>query len=91
MVWGCVGDKPLEEVLALLPQDAQWHWCAADLPRSLSPHDLSLVALDHGLQGNVHPSVKDALGEALDAALARDVVWVGGSLFVVGEALQSLA
>ena len=91
VVWGCVGDKPLEEVLALLPQDAQWHWCAADLPRSLSPDDLALAALDHGLQGDVHPSVKDALGEALNAAMARDVVWVGGSLFVVGEALQSLA
>lgn len=91
VVWGCVGDKPLEDVFPLLPREAHWYWCAADLPRSLSPVALAHRALDHGLQGKVHSSVKEALGEALDAANDRDLVWVGGSLFVVGEALRTMA
>ena len=87
VVWGTVRDKNPIEVMMLLPEDAQYWWCAADIPRAMSPIDVSNVRPE--LKGMALDSPVLALEAALNAANAEDVIWVGGSLFVVGDVLRA--
>lgn len=86
VVWGAVSDKALDPVLDLLPSFAKYYWCQADVPRAMPASDLAASA--PSLAGTVCPRPVDALASALASANERDVVWVGGSLFVVGDVLR---
>ena len=86
VVWGAVSDKALDSVLDLLPRSAKYYWCQADVPRAMPANDLAASA--PSLAGTVCPRPVDALASALASANERDVVWVGGSLFVVGDVLR---
>jgi len=86
VVWGTVGDKDPSEVMALLPADAAYRWCAADIPRAMAV-DL-VAAVRPELKGESHDTPVAALQAVLHEAQERDVVWVGGSLFVVGDVLR---
>ena len=86
IVWGTVGDKDPTDVMALLPVEASYAWCSADIPRAMKADVLSTVRPE--LLGRVHDSPLQALRAALDEAQEADVVWVGGSLFVVGDVLR---
>ena len=90
VVWGAVADKDLDAVLSLLPSDAVFHWCQADIPRALPAEELQETAAQLGLSGGCFGRVEDAYRHALHVAQPEDVVWVGGSLFVVGNLLRDL-
>lgn len=87
IVLGMVSDKDIGAVLALLPKDAAYHFCKADIPRGMDAATLRQKAEEHGLQGEAHPSVHAAVQAARRAAQADDLVLVTGSVFVVAEAL----
>lgn len=84
-VFGTVNDKDLSKVFPLLPKEALYYFCKAAIPRGLDANTLREAAKEYGLKGGVYPSV----GAAFEAAQARagehDCVFVGGSIFVVGE------
>lgn len=84
-VLGMVSDKNHDEVLALLPKDAVYYFCKPDLPRGLDAGELKAKAADSGLKGEKYPSVKDAFQAAKKTADNDDLVFVGGSTFVVAE------
>lgn len=88
IVFGVSKDKDYEEMLQLLPKMARYYWCAADLPRSLSPQDLKKAAGNFDLMGNIYSSVAGAVKAALNDADPDDLIYVGGSSFVVGEVLE---
>lgn len=90
VVWGAVADKDLDAVLSLLPSDAMCHWCQADILRALPADKLQETAAQLGLSGRCFDRVMDAYRHALHVAQPEDVVWVGGSLFVVGNLLRDL-
>ena len=77
-------------VLSLLPSDAVFHWCQADIPRALPAEELQETATQLGLSGGCFDRVEDAYRHALRVAQREDVLWVGGSLFVVGNLLRDL-
>jgi dihydrofolate synthase/folylpolyglutamate synthase len=87
VVLGVVNDKDIDGMLALLPADAIYYFCKADIPRGLDPGTLMTLAGKHGLSGNCFPSVKSAYAAALSAAGQNDLVFIGGSTFVVAEIL----
>lgn len=87
IVIGMVSDKDISAVLALLPTEAQYYFTQADIPRALSAEELMQKAKSHGLNGTVYPTVKQAVQMALKDADSRDFIFIGGSNFVVGEAL----
>ena len=89
MVFGMVNDKDLDEVLSLLPTDAEYFFCKPNVPRGLDSQILMEAALQHDLHGECYPSVELALREASIKALPNDVIYVGGSTFVVAEALSN--
>lgn len=87
IVMGVVNDKDLQHILPLFPTKAVYYFCKADVPRGMPAEDLQQQALKFGLTGNAYPSVPDAYTAAKAAAQPGDVVFVGGSIFVVAEIL----
>lgn len=87
VVIGVVGDKSADRMLQLLPQDAQYYFTAASIPRSLDVKLLAAKAGYYGLKGQITESVQDALQTARAAAGKGDLIVVTGSSFVVAEGL----
>lgn len=85
MVIGMVNDKDVVSVLHLLPQEATYYFCRADIPRGLDAQLLAKQAGDLGLKGYPYRSVKEALDTAKQQAKEDDLIFVGGSTFVVAE------
>ena len=84
-VIGMVNDKDIDHVLQLLPHSCEYYFCKADIPRGLDAKILAEKAFDLGLRGKVYSSVRDAFLSAQNDAHFDDVVFVGGSNFIVAE------
>lgn len=84
-VMGVVNDKDVSKILKMLPQDATYYFCRPDIPRGLDAASLQAQAIEAGLKGEIYSSVKEALAAAKTAAKNGDLVFVGGSTFVVAE------
>ena len=78
-------DKHLAPILQLLPKDATYYFCKPGIPRGLDEHDLQRQSLHAGMKGACYSSVIAALEAARENALENDLVFVGGSTFVVAE------
>ena len=87
VVIGMVNDKDQTKVLSLLPSNAKYYFTKAALPRATEPEELLAKAEPYGLRGNCYPTVRQALSAALANAGENDLVFVGGSTFVVAEIL----
>ncbi len=87
MVFGMVKDKDISKVLALLPKEAKYYFCKANLPRALDEKEMQAQASVFGLMGNCYASVIEAYKAAQSESIDTDVVFVGGSTFVVAEVL----
>jgi dihydrofolate synthase/folylpolyglutamate synthase len=85
VVLGFVSDKKLEDVLPLFPNNANYYFCKPDIPRGLSAAVLQEKAIQFDLIGKKYTSVKEALKNALLNANEQDIIYVGGSTFVVAE------
>jgi dihydrofolate synthase/folylpolyglutamate synthase len=93
VVFGMVRDKDIDAVLRLLPQEATYYITAAATPRSLPASEMATHLARYGLHGTVFPHVVDALNAATSAALAGGplhTVFIGGSNFVVAEAMAAM-
>jgi dihydrofolate synthase/folylpolyglutamate synthase len=88
MVIGTVNDKDVTKVLALLPREATYYFCQADIPRALPAEELAALATAQGLTGRAYGPVPVAVAVARAAAEADDVVFIGGSTFVVAEVAE---
>ena len=87
MVIGMVGDKDVSAILEILPKDANYIFCQPNIPRALSVHDLFNKAAQYSLKGQKIQNPLDALVEARKKAKQNDLIFVGGSTFVVAEIL----
>lgn len=85
IVLGMVKDKDQMEVLKLLPTTALYYFCQAKIPRALDAMALAQMAKECGLQGVVIADVNEALQAAKRAAKPNDLIFIGGSTFVVAE------
>ncbi len=92
IVIGFVADKDIEGILPLLPPDANYYFTQANIPRALDARILAQMAEQHGLNGRSYPSVKDAIHDALSVTQPQDLVFIGGSTFVIADylAIQQL-
>ena len=86
-VFGMVNDKDISHLLQMLPKTATYYFCKADIPRGLDAEELKQIAAAAGLTGNAYPSVREAVVAAQRSALPGDLVFIGGSTFVVAEAI----
>nr|WP_319997509.1 folylpolyglutamate synthase/dihydrofolate synthase family protein [uncultured Draconibacterium sp.] len=86
-IFGTVGDKDPEKVLALLPKEANYYFVKAAIARAMNADELAKRANEFGLVGEVYPSVNEAYKKARLVADKMDMIFVGGSTFVVAEVL----
>ena len=86
-VFGVVKDKNIDTILLLLPKYAQYYFCQANIDRAMDTEKLAKKAIKLGLRGGKYTSVKQALETAKNNATKDDLIFVGGSTFVVAEVL----
>ena len=84
-VLSVVNDKDIDGILQLLPKDAEYYFCKADIPRGLDVNILTEKAHNCRLIGKAYESVRLAYSKALGNAQDGDLVFVGGSNFTVAE------
>ena len=88
IVWGMVSDKDFNAILKLLPKEAIYYFTRAMLPRSLNEKELKISANKIGLKGYSYSNVSKAFEAAKTSAAPEDLIFIGGSSFVVGEVLN---
>ena len=87
IVLGVVNDKDLDSVLPLFPKNATYYFCKPNIPRGLDASLLLTKARGFGMIGEEYMSVEKAYKAATKAASRNDLIFVGGSTFVVAEVL----
>ena len=88
MVIGMVSDKDFDAVIPLMPHEAYYLFTAASVARSLPAEQLADKFLHEGFRGEVTPDVHSAYRRAIELASPDDLVFVGGSTFVVADLLS---
>jgi dihydrofolate synthase / folylpolyglutamate synthase len=86
-VMGVVNDKDFDDMFAMLPKDATYYFAKADIPRGMEVKALQAKAAPFGLKGRTYVSVKNALKAAKRHAKTDDLIFIGGSIFVVAEVI----
>ena len=89
IVFGMVDDKDVDGVLELLPKRAKFYFTKADSHRAINEQKLQTLARTHGIEGIAYSTVVQAYQAALSQAAPDDLVFVGGSSYVVGDFLKS--
>ena len=84
-IFGFVKDKDLEKIFPLLPPDALYHFTSFDSFRALTPGELQVKALKYGIKSDIYDNVNLALGEVKQIAMPNDIIFVGGSTYLVAE------
>ncbi len=87
IVWGMANDKQPENVMPLLPTEATYYFTRANVERAIPEDAMQQVGLGAGLQGEKYHTVQQAIEAAQRAAKPTDLIFIGGSNFVVAEAL----
>jgi len=88
MIIGFVNDKNVSSVLELFPKDAQYYFTQASVPRAMPSTDVKKEAENHGLLGQEFDDVISAFNSANINASSNDLIFIGGSTFVVGDLLS---
>lgn len=84
-VYGTVNDKDIQKILPLFSPDAHYYFCRPNIPRGLDASLLYAYAQNQGLKGEVLSSVSEAIAVAKANANPNDLIFIGGSNFVVAE------
>ena len=87
IVLGVVSDKKLDDVLGLFPKNAHYYFCQPNIPRALNVDALEVKANAFKLKGKKYTSVNEAYKSAKENTDKNDIVYIGGSTFVVAEVL----
>lgn len=87
LVIGFVADKAIDDIIDLLPRDATYYLTQASIPRALPVEQLAGKFASHGLAGAAYPNPKEAAAAAVRDASKADVIYIGGSTFVVADYL----
>jgi len=87
LVFGVVNDKDLQGVLPFLPKEAKYFFAKPNIFRGLDGEILADKAREFGLNGVVCDSIPEAYAQAKALAGSEDLIYIGGSTFVVAEIL----
>lgn len=85
IVLGVVNDKDLDSILPLFPKNAIYYFCKPKIERGLSAKILQEKAATYNLKGNIYNSISIAYKKAQANSDAKDLIYIGGSTFVVAE------
>ncbi len=86
-VLGMVSDKDIFEILTILPKNATYYFCKPDIPRGMNEEELAQAGFKAGINGLSYNSVTQAFRSAINNAGNNDLIFIGGSTFVVAEVI----
>ena len=89
IVFGMVNDKDITSVLAMMPAAATYYFTQASIKRAMPADELQAKAAQHGLNGGSYPTVQAALQAARHDSAESDLIFVGGSCFIVADLLST--
>ena len=89
-VLGFVADKDLRTIFSLLPKNARYYFCKPDLARAMPLDSVEKEAKRQRINCSLYTTVSEAYMTALQGTDKEDVIYVGGSTFVVAEVLRFL-
>jgi dihydrofolate synthase / folylpolyglutamate synthase len=87
IVFGMVKEKDIRKILSLLPKNAIYYFTKASIPRALDENTILEESMQEGLKGNAFPSIGEAIKKSFENSRPGDCIYIGGSTFVVAEAL----
>ena len=87
LVWGMAEGKEHRKILKLLPESAKYYFVKPNVPRGMDAQELVEIAAEMEKKGVVFDSVRAGLEAAIADAHPEDLIWVGGSTFVVAEVI----
>lgn len=90
IVMGFVADKDIEHIIQLFPKNATYYISNAQIPRALPVDQLAEKCSSIGLEFTKYSTVESAYIAAKNAASDNDIIYIGGSTFVVADLLASL-
>ncbi|MBO5029585.1 MAG: bifunctional folylpolyglutamate synthase/dihydrofolate synthase [Muribaculaceae bacterium] len=90
IVCGFVADKDVDHILRLFPKNAEYYFTQAQIPRALPVDKLLEKASQNFLIGRAYHTVKEAYEAAHADAAPHDLLYVGGSTFIVADLLLAL-
>ena len=90
IVIGFVSDKDINHILDMMPKDATYYFTQASIPRALPKEALLKTATEKGLKGAAYPTVADAYYAALNESTPDDMLYIGGSTFIVADLLAAI-
>jgi dihydrofolate synthase/folylpolyglutamate synthase len=90
IILGFVNDKNVDSVLGMFPKDSEYYFTRASIPRALDEKILKEKAEKAGLKGKKYQDVPSAYDSALKKSGPNDLIFVGGSTFIVADLLASI-
>ena len=87
-ILGMVNDKNVSEILQLFPKNEDYYFCKANIPRALDSRELKSIAEKIGIIGEDYSSVENAINSAKKRVKKEELLYIGGSTFVVADALR---
>ena len=87
MIIGMVNDKDIDGVLSLMPTDAFYYFTQASVERAMPAEQFAAKAMSKGLNGTLCNTVKEAVEIATSQANENDLIFIGGSTFIVADAI----
>ena len=90
IIIGMVNDKDVNTVLSMLPKDAIYYFTQASVKRAMPVEEFAQIAAKHNLQGNSYANVELAYHAARQNAGKKDLIFVGGSTFIVADMLNNI-
>lgn len=85
IIIGMVNDKDISGVISLLPKNAKYYFTQASVKRALPAEQVKEIANNYGLKGEAYSSVEKALTIAKNNAKENDLIFIGGSTFIVAD------
>jgi len=89
IILGFVNDKDIDAIIPLFPNNAKYYACKAQIERALPAEKLYKKLSSAKLNAVKVPKIIDAYMQAITNAQEQDIIFIGGSFFVVGEFLKN--
>lgn len=89
IIFGVVDDKDVYGIMNLLPKDATYYYTKGSTKRAFPETSLKVFGDQFGLKGECFPTVEEAYNKALLNAAANDLVFIGGSTYIVADFLKT--
>lgn len=88
IVLGFVNDKKIDEVLTILPRNSEFFFVKPAINRGRPPKEYENLLIESGIKYKIFESVQEGYIAAKQTVKNNELIFIGGSNFVVGEFLE---